>query len=61
MIPLSLICIAALIGYRIALKDVDDFMKFQELSAKAQAGILALGVSCSIIIMVCFLVFTGAL
>jgi len=61
MIPLSLICIAALIGYRIALKDVEDFMKFQELSARAQTGVLALGVSCSIIIMVCFLVFTGAL
>ena len=60
MIPLSLICIAALIGYRIALKEIDDYMKFYEMTALEQAKILGLGMVCSMVIVFSFLVMVGA-
>ena len=60
MIPLSLICIAALIGYRIALKEIDDYMKFYEMTALEQAKVLGLGMVCSMVIVFSFLVMVGA-
>ena len=60
MLALSLICIAALVGYRIALKEIDDYMKFYEMTALEQSKVLALGMVCSMVIVFSFLVMVGA-
>lgn len=61
MIGLALIALAALAGYRIALKEIEAQERFNELPAAFRAKIIALGMICSMVIVFSFLVWSGAL
>ena len=60
MIALALICIAALIGYWIALREVESPF-FEGASLKLKAWVFAVGIGSSMAIVTSFLLMTGAL